>query len=53
MRQEVSCSRHDRLIHNICDAVSKQPRMHAGKQPHAFASNGSKTLKTTELTNII
>lgn len=31
--------------------VSKQPRMHAGKQPHAFASNGSKTLKTAELTN--
>lgn len=25
--------------------ISKQPRMHDGKQPHAFASNGSKTVK--------
>ena len=25
--------------------VSEQPRMHAGKQPYAFASNGSKKLR--------
>lgn len=31
--------------------VSKQPRMHAEKQPHAFESDGSETPKSAKLAN--
>lgn len=59
MRQEVSCSRAHRLIHNICDALLKRGRAECHAEsflvqsghacmPHAFASNSSKTLKTAK-----